>query len=75
MKKFLRKQLSVFLALLMVLSATLNIGISFADEPLPDGTYTVPVSLMKASNINESSMAAGALAEMGELQVTEESGI
>ncbi len=71
MKTLFKKQLSVILTLLMVFSFAFSTGISYADQTLPDGTYNVPVSLMKATNINESSMAAGALAEMGELKVIE----
>ena len=38
---------------------------------LPDGKYTVPTKLKNASNITNDSMAAGALAENGELSVEE----
>ncbi len=55
---------------LSILLVMLIAGSVYADSTLPDGSYTVQTSLMKASNTNKPSMAEDALAETGELEVT-----
>ncbi len=66
----MKKNISIVLALLLVL--TIQLGFSenaYAESNLPDGTYEVPVEMMKADDITASSMASGALVSPGHLEV------
>lgn len=68
----MKKILKVALALMMAFGiqvATLGSVNAAETSNLPDGEYTVPTSLMNASNIANTSMAGGALAKSGTLVV------
>lgn len=68
----MKKILKVVLALMMAFGiqlALLNEVSAQETSTLPDGSYTVPTALKNASNINNDSMAAGALADIGTLEV------
>lgn len=68
MKKLLKVVLALMMAFGIQVAALSNVDAAEASD-LPDGKYTVPTKLKNASNITNDSMAAGALAENGELSV------
>ena len=68
MKKILKVALVLMMAFGIQL-ASLN-GVSAQENgTLPDGSYIVSTVLKNASNINNDSMAAGALADEGTLEI------
>lgn len=67
MKKLLKVVLVLMLAFGIQIATLSNVDAAQVSD-LPDGKYTIPTKLKNASNIANDSMAAGALAENGELQ-------
>lgn len=70
MKKLLKVVLVLMLAFGIQIATLSNVDAAQVSD-LPDGKYTIPTKLKNASNIANDSMAAGALAENGELSVEE----
>lgn len=70
MKKILKVVLVLMMAFGIQVAALSNVDATQVSN-LPDGKYAVPTKLKNASNITIDSMAAGALAENGELSVEE----
>ena len=68
MKKILKIVLALMMAFGIQVATFSNVNAQEVSN-LPDGKYTVPTSLMNASNIANASMAGGALSDTGELVV------
>lgn len=68
MKKIFKIILILAMAFGFQLQTIKNVN-AIENNNLPDGTYTVPTNMKNASNIENDSMAAGALAKNGELLV------
>ncbi len=72
MKTNFKKYLSLMMAVLMLFSSALTVGAAYADGALPDGTYSVTTHLKQEYNLNNLSMADGAIEHTGKLEVTDE---
>ncbi len=68
----MKKVISIALTLVLVMGLQLGLtNYAQADSALPDGTYPVPVKLMKATDTTKLSMAEDALVTPGQLDVVD----
>ncbi len=69
MKKLVRNYLSFALAVLLIFSSAYTPGAVYADGSLPDGTYSITTHMKQAYDLNQYSMADGAMEDSGVLEV------